>query len=185
MKTRRYFMATWHLGQLQSNCQDDESAARRARRPMKTEVYLITPFTRERIVEWSCLIRHGKSSTETFIWVLALWMARVVPGTEQCFKNTIKVNDCGVSHVWSPASCNMITICHCDVMKLLSYGDDDDSNDKVDDNDGILWSPVCHLFTGRDVSDSPYADWVVKPLADPRVHLITMMMILMIKWLWW
>ena len=46
----------------------------------------------------------------------------------------------------------MITICHCDVMKLLSYCDDDDSNDdddnadkvddndidKVDDNDGVL-----------------------------------------------
>ena len=53
----------------------------------------------------------------------------------------------------------MITICHCDVMKLLSYCDDDasddedvnadkvddndndnddDNADKVDDNDGIL-----------------------------------------------
>ena len=42
-------------------------------------------------------------------------------------------------------------------------------------------SPVCHLFTSGDVSNSANTDRVVQPLADPSVDLIIIVMNILIR----
>lgn len=77
-------MLTWHLRQLQSNCQEEERAWRRARRPMNTVVYLITPFIRKVdiksfvwIVIESFLSKYKIRSMNTIVYLITPFIEKV------------------------------------------------------------------------------------------------------------
>ena len=77
-------MMTWHLRQLQSNCQEEERAWRRARRPMNTVVYLITPFIRKVDIKsfvWvvieSFLSKYKIQSMTTIVYLITSFMEKV------------------------------------------------------------------------------------------------------------
>ena len=152
-------MKTWHLGQLHSNCQDDERAALRARRPMKTEVYLITHFTGDGSSNSSSWVRHRKPSTELYM------SASFMNGKGSTWKKTLlnikkwvverKVTECGVfpmsDHLRLPIWSQYANV------KWNLDEDDDVKWNCDDDNDGDNVIPMMaycdHLF----VTSSPTA----------------------------